>query len=91
MLTCNSKEEPVAKMWQLMGANEHISEQTRQIISRLSWDVVEVDAMPDGMHDSEEQCSEGNDLVEGDSSIKGDILVQWCLPKVGDEITSHCQ
>ena len=53
--------------------------------------MVKVDAVPNGMHDGEEQCSEGNDLVEGDSGIKWDILVNWCLPKVGDEVTSHCQ
>ena len=53
--------------------------------------MVEVDAVPNGVHNSEEQCSESNDLVKGDSGIKGDILVQWCLPKVGDEVTSHCQ
>ena len=46
--------------------------------------MVEVDTMPNGMHDGEEQCSEGNDLVEGDSGIKWDILVNWCFPKVGD-------
>jgi len=91
MLTCNSKEEPVAELWQCMGTMEHLSEQTCQIIGRLSCDVVEVEAMPDSVHDSEEQCSEGNDLVEGNGTIKGDILVQWCLPKVGDEVTSHCQ
>ena len=74
-----------------MGTMEHLTEQTGQIVGRLSCNVVEIDTMPDAVHDGEEQSCEGYDLVEGHGSIEGDILVEGGLPEEGDEVVCHGQ
>lgn len=53
--------------------------------------MVEVDTMPNAVHDGKEQSSKSYNLVEGDSRIKGDILIEGRLPEEGDEVAGHGQ
>ena len=72
-----------------MSAVVHFSEDAGEIVGSLGGDVVEVDAMTNGVHDGEEQGSESNDLMGTDVGIEGDIVVEDGFSKVRDEVSGH--
>ena len=67
----------------------HFPEQAGQVVCRLCGNVVEVDAMPNAVHDSEKESSEGDNLVEGDVRVKRHEVVDGRLPQVGDHVPGH--
>ena len=87
----HGQEEPVGELGQGVGTMVHLTEDAGQVVGSLGRDVVEVEAVTDAMHHREEETIEGNDLVEADVGVEGDVVVEDGLPEVGDEVASHCE
>ncbi len=87
--SCHGQEKPVGELGQNVSAMVDLSEEARQIVGSLSADVVEVEAVADGMHEGKEQSCKGHNLVERDVGIEGNVVVEDGLTEIRDKVTSH--
>ena len=85
------KEEPVGKLWQNVGAAVNFPEDACQVTRCLGGNVVEIDSVTNTVHNCEQQSCEGNNLVETDVGIEGNVVVEYCFTQVGNEVSRHCQ
>ena len=72
-----------------MSAVVHRTEDAGHIAGSLGGDVVEVKPVTNGVHDSEEESIEGNNLVGTDVRIEWNVVVEDCLPKMRNKVASH--
>ena len=61
------------------------------MINRLSGNVVKVDNMTDGMKKAEEESCTGNNFVELDVGIEGNVLLDGVILKFGQQVPGHSQ
>ena len=71
--SCHGQEHPVGELGQNVSAMVDLSEDAGQIVSCLSSDVIEVEAVTDDMHEGEKQSTKSHYLVEGDVGIERNV------------------
>ncbi len=82
-------EEPVDDRGSGVGGEEHFLGHTAEVVDRLSGNVVEVDNVTNGVEEGEEEGRAGHDLMELDVGVEGDVLLDWKVLQLRQEVPGH--
>lgn len=89
--TCNGLEEPERDGGPLVAGEPDLAGEAAQVDQGLGRDVVEVDDVADRVEDREEARRAGDDLVELDVRVEGDVLLGRELLELGQGVAAHGQ